>query len=70
MADAQSPSPPWPSVAHEEVPWESRHEVGEASRTQLRRHRGPYRAAIPSLIAQLPVSLPPGVVRPFLGGGK
>jgi Fic family protein len=49
-------------VAYEQVPWESRYEIGEASRTQLLRHRGPYRAAIPSLIAQLPVSLPPGVV--------
>ena len=62
MADAKSANAPWPGVGYEEVPWASGYEVGEASRTQLRRHRGPSRAAIPPLIAELPVSLPPEVV--------
>lgn len=52
----------WPSVGYEDVAWASHHEVGEASRTQLRHHRGPYRAAIPARIAQLPVVLAPDVV--------
>ena len=62
MGEARGGDPPWPSVDYEQIPWDSRYEVGEASRTQLRRHRGPYRAAIPPLVAELPVSLPPEVV--------
>ena len=57
MGNQVQPNTVWPSVQYEEVPWVSRHEAGAGSRTQLRRHRGPYRAAIPARIADLQVSL-------------
>ena len=62
MTETQGSNPTWPSVGHEDVPWASRYEVGEASRTQIRRHRGPYRAAVPPSIARLPVSMGSEVV--------
>jgi Fic family protein len=36
----------WPSISWEQHPWHRRHEPGTASRGQLRRHSGPYRAAV------------------------
>lgn len=48
----------WPTVAYEEISWESRYEPGTASRTQIRKHQGPYRAAIPAKIAGAALSLP------------
>ena len=41
----------WPAVAYEELPWENSYDPGTASRTQIRKHQGPYRAAIPAKIA-------------------
>ncbi len=50
---------PWPAVAYEELPWTSRYQPGAASRSQLRRHQGPYRAAIPAYIQKASVTLSP-----------
>jgi Fic family protein len=51
----------WPAVTYEALPWVRRLEPGMASRTQIRRHAGPYRAAVLPEIARMPVSLPPEV---------
>jgi Fic family protein len=48
----------WPPVGWDEYPWTSRVEPGLASRGQIVRHRGPYRAAVPARIARLAVQLP------------
>lgn len=55
MSD-QSAAVPWPTLAYEELPWSGDHSV-PASRTQLRRHRGPYEAAVVPEIADTPVRL-------------
>ena len=47
----------WPAVAYEELPWSRRSEPGTTSRNQLRRHQGPYRAAIPAYVAKASVAL-------------
>ena len=47
----------WPSVAYEKRQWASRSEPGPGSRTQVRQHQGPYRAAVPARVAQLPLQL-------------
>jgi Fic family protein len=47
----------WPAVVYEELPWASRYELGAASRSQIRRHRGPYQAAVPASIAKASVVL-------------
>jgi Fic family protein len=47
----------WPPVASEELPWTNRYEHGVASRSQIRQHQGPYRAAIPARIAKTQVTL-------------
>lgn len=46
----------WPAVSYEERPW--RPSEGPMSRTAMKRHRGPYRAAVPPSIAALDVPLP------------
>lgn len=51
----------WPAVTYEVCDWVSRYEPGTASRRQLSRHRGPYRAAVPATIADVAVDLPPDV---------
>lgn len=43
----------WPATAVEELPWQPTSTVG-LSRTQQRKHRGPYKAAILEPIAALP----------------
>jgi len=48
----------WPPVTYEEHHWESRYESGTASRPAMRRHQGPYKAALPPQIATLPLHLP------------
>jgi len=48
----------WPAVAFEQVPWDSRHEQGSASRNEIRKHQGPYEAAIPAAISRLGAPLP------------
>ena len=48
----------WPAVTYEQHPWSSRYAPGAGSRTQLRKHQGPYLAAVPVEIAEraLPMS--------------
>lgn len=48
----------WPALAFEQVPWVSKYEQGSASRNEIRKHQGPYSAAIPAEIAGLDVRLP------------
>jgi hypothetical protein len=48
----------WPAVAFEQVPWDSKYEQGSASRNEIRKHQGPYEAAIPAAITMLGVPLP------------
>lgn len=45
----------WPAVAHERVPWHSSYPAGLVSRSEMRKHQGPYEAAIPPAIAKLDV---------------
>ncbi|MFI7587314.1 Fic family protein [Spongisporangium articulatum] len=48
----------WPAIGYESWPWTpSEHSPG-SSRTDARRHRGPYQAAVPPDIAALPLNLP------------
>lgn len=48
----------WPSINYESHPWESQYVPGLASRAAMRRHQGPYRAAVLPPIAEVPVELP------------
>ncbi|WP_280338434.1 Fic family protein [Nocardia neocaledoniensis] len=50
----------WPAVRYEQHPWAVRDAY--VSRTQLRRHAGPYSAAVLSDIADHPVALPVGLL--------
>lgn len=52
--------PLWPAVEYEERPWAVRDAY--ASRTQLRKHAGPYRAAVLPAIADAAVALPTGLL--------
>jgi Fic family protein len=51
-------APVWPAVGYETLPWRSRYDQGTASRTEIRRHAGPYRAAVLPLIADTELLLP------------
>ncbi|MGN6331710.1 MAG: Fic family protein [Motilibacteraceae bacterium] len=51
----------WPPVEYEQLSWTSRYEPGTAARTEMRRHSGPYQAAIVPPIAALEVPLPAAV---------
>lgn len=51
----------WPAVEYETLPWRSKFEQGATSRTQLRKHQGPYSAAITPHIAAAQLSLPAGL---------
>ena len=48
----------WPAVTYETLPWQSRFTPGTASRTQIRKHQGPYRAAVTPPIAGVQLHLP------------
>ncbi|MFD4434090.1 Fic/DOC family N-terminal domain-containing protein, partial [Nocardia sp. NPDC058497] len=50
----------WPAVRYEQHPWVVRDTY--VSRTQLRRHAGPYSAAVLSDIAEQSVALPVGLL--------
>jgi Fic family protein len=52
----RGPFDPWPALAYEELPWERDHSR-PASRTRLRRHSGPYEAAVVPRIADQRVTL-------------
>lgn len=41
----------WPSLEYETLPWQRRYELGVASRNEVRRHSGPYQAAVVPEIA-------------------
>jgi len=52
----------WPPVEYETLPWQRQDATAMASRTQLRRHQGPYQAAIVPAIADADLVLPAEVV--------
>lgn len=51
----------WPAVGYETLPWQSDDRLGTASRRAMRRHRGPYRAAVSAKIAGRSLHLPADV---------
>jgi Fic family protein len=51
------PDTGWPSVGYELLPWDNRRFAHVAPRSQVRRHDGPYQAAIAPEIARQPVRL-------------
>lgn len=56
MSRVQTPGPgSWPALVFEELPWVSKYDLGVASRNEIRKHQGPYLAAIPTQIAGLEV---------------
>lgn len=48
----------WPSLAYEELPWTAQYETHASSRSERRKHQGPYRAAIASEIRDVLLELP------------
>jgi hypothetical protein len=52
-----SATPTWPALTYETLPWQPS-EPATGSRTALRRHRGPYQAAVAPEIARTTVLLP------------
>jgi Fic family protein len=58
MSSDLASSPQWPPLRYETLPWDSRPEPGTTSRSQLLRHRGPYKTAIPLEIAERRLNLP------------
>ena len=52
----------WPPVAYEALPWSSGDEPFVGSRSERRRHRGPYNAAIPPRILDAKLELPSELV--------
>jgi len=51
----------WPAVSYETLPWQTDERPGIASRQARRRHRGPYRTAVPAKIAERGLHLPADV---------
>jgi len=51
----------WPLLSYEPLPWTSRCEAYAVSRTEQRKHQGPYRAAVPPAIADTQLELPAGL---------
>ncbi len=47
------------AVSYEQLAWESRLTAGMASRSQVRRHRGPYQAAVPAGLTYVDAVLQP-----------
>jgi len=52
----------WPPVEYETLPWQPQDATGMASRAQMRRHQGMYRAAIVPAIADADLVLPAEVL--------
>ncbi len=48
----------WPSLTYETLSWTPQYEAHAASRSQQRKHRGPYRAAIAPAIGDADLELP------------
>ncbi|MCF8530621.1 MAG: Fic family protein [Candidatus Nanopelagicales bacterium] len=57
-SSSRTPNPTWPSITEEQVSWKSHYAPGSASRNQIRRHQGPYRASIAPTIADRRVEVP------------
>ena len=56
MSRVQTSGPgSWPALEFEQLAWVSKYEQGAASRNEIRKHQGPYMAAIPTQIAGLEV---------------
>jgi Fic family protein len=56
MSRVMTPGPgSWPALEFEQLAWVSKVEQGAASRNEIRKHQGPYLAAIPIKIAGLEV---------------
>lgn len=51
----------WPAVAYESLDWDDRYPAGLAPRSEVRRHRGPYEAAVTADTARLELALPGAV---------
>jgi Fic family protein len=52
----------WPPLTYENLPWRAQYETSAASRSERRKHQGPYRAAIPPQIADASLELPSELV--------
>jgi Fic family protein len=48
----------WPALTYEVLPWNARYETYASSRSERKRHYGPYQAAIPPAIAKVTLELP------------
>jgi Fic family protein len=48
----------WPPVTYEVLPWTAQYEVHATSRSERKKHDGPYRAAIPPAIVDARLELP------------
>lgn len=48
----------WPPVTYETLPWTAQYETHSTSRSERRKHQGPYRAAIPPEIRDASLELP------------
>ncbi len=48
----------WPALTYEERPWTAQYETHATSRSERRKHYGPYRAAIPASILGATLELP------------
>src|SRR4051812_31569322 len=57
-SDRSSPVKGWPSVSHEVLPWIANVEVHATSRSERKKHHGPYRAAIAPEIQDARLELP------------
>src|SRR5437764_816963 len=48
----------WPSLNYEVLPWTAQYETHASSRSERKKHQGPYRAAIPPKIRDARLNLP------------
>lgn len=62
IVEVPSDSPPrkacWPSLDYESLPWQGRYDIYGTSRSERRKHQGPFQAAIPASIASANLELP------------
>jgi hypothetical protein len=47
----------WPALGYEALPWTAQYETHATSRSERRKHRGPYQAAIPPKISNASLEL-------------
>ena len=48
----------WPPLTYESLPWTARYETHATSRSERRKHQGPYQAAVPPRIVNVTLALP------------